>query len=192
MICFAFLMTGILPAEAQRYKKNPDLDQTDEENEEPETLDSSKWRNFVRRLTFGGNFGASFGTATFVDLSPILGYKITENWQAGVGGTYMYLGYRPTKEGYSLYGGRVYSQYNVYKNLFAHVEYEALNVPDMRTGFTSRAWMNTPLFGGGYRSQIGRRSYFNITALYNLNWERNADIFPIYGSPLVLRVGFSL
>lgn len=200
VFCAASLMLTSISAEAQRYKKKSDTEQnTNDDEEEPETADSSKWRKFVKKLTFGGNFGAQFGQVTFVDLSPLVGYRATDKLTVGIGGTYNLLDFRYTdqygtkyRETYHVYGGRTFGQFAFYKNLFAHAEYEALNVPDRRTNYAERAWMTTPLIGGGYRSQIGRRSYFNITALYNLNFERNSDIFPIYASPLVLRVGFSL
>ncbi len=199
-LCVGFFLLFWQPVLAQRYKKTPQNESSG--NDEADVAnDSSKWRAFAKRLTFGGNFGASFGRASFVDISPMVGYRITDKWQAGIGATYNYLGWRYESNGvvyrerYSLYGGRGFSQFNILPQFFAHAEYEILNVPDFRAPFNpnARATVYTPLVGGGFRSQVGSRSFVNITALYNLNFEQNRQIFPYrYFSPLVLRFGFSL
>ncbi|RYD80211.1 MAG: hypothetical protein EOP53_08405 [Sphingobacteriales bacterium] len=198
---FVFLLLGNISAEAQRYKKNPDPEQQGDDvyDDKVNPADTTPFRKFIKKLTFGGNFGAQFGQVTFVDISPMVGYRATEKLTVGLGATYNYLDFRYTdqygtkyRESYNIYGGRLYGQYVIYNGLFAHAEYEGLNVPDRRTNYTERAWMTSPLIGGGYRSQIGKRSYINITALYHLKFAQNQDIFPLYGSPLILRVGFSL
>src|SRR5687768_12934957 len=97
--CLTFLLFGNFSAEAQRYKKKSDTEQqSDEETEETGTQDSSKWRNFVKKLTFGGNFGAQFGQVTFVDVSPLVGYRATDKLTVGIGGTYNFLDFRYTDQ----------------------------------------------------------------------------------------------
>jgi len=46
--------------------------------------------SFTDKLTFGGNFGATFGTVTYVNLSPQVGYKVTERFIPGISATYIY------------------------------------------------------------------------------------------------------
>ena len=45
------------------------------------------------RLFFGGNFGASFGNSTFVNISPQVGYLFNQYLAAGLGVNYIYSSY---------------------------------------------------------------------------------------------------
>src|SRR5436190_23959647 len=66
--------------------------------------------DFADRLFFGGNIGLQFGTYTYVDVSPLVGYKVTEKFHTGIGATYIY--YSVSGGGYdystNIYGGRVF------------------------------------------------------------------------------------
>ena len=42
------------------------------------------------RLFFGGNVGLSFGSLTYINVAPTIGYKITEKFGMGLGPTYTY------------------------------------------------------------------------------------------------------
>src|SRR5688572_11858407 len=78
--------------------------------------------NFSDRLFFGGNFGLQFGSYTYVDISPMVGYKITERLAAGVGATYIY--YSVDDHVYNLnykthiYGGSIFSRFRVTEQFF--------------------------------------------------------------------------
>jgi hypothetical protein len=193
-------------ASAQRYKKRPTDDNPNTENNEIITPDSTAWQKIRRKLVFGGGAGAAFSTGgSFLEISPLVGYRITNKWQAGIGGTYIRAWgtrnyYDPNtgtlvySQNYatSLYGGRLYSEYDILKQVFLHGEYEALNLEyyDYYKGEYTRTWIGNPLVGAGFRSSLGGRASFNILALYNLNYAQNQDISP-YPSPLVLRMNFS-
>lgn len=142
----------------------------------------------LNRFYTGGNFGLSFGTVTAIDISPIIGYKITDKFSAGVGAIYMY--YSDTRYKYStnVYGGRVFSRYLIIENLFAHLEYELINRDAL--DFNDRPIrVNVPglLVGGGYTQRIAGNSYFNIMALWNLNENQ----YSLYPNPII-RMGFSV
>ena len=86
--------------------------------------------DFWDKFYTGGNIGAQFGTVTFFEVSPLIGYKITDRISAGVGITYQYYQYHDRY--YDLktdvYGGRVFGRYFFTDYLFAHAEYEYLNL----------------------------------------------------------------
>jgi hypothetical protein len=142
------------------------------------------------RMFFGGNFALSLGTITFIDVSPLAGVMITNRLSGGLGTTYQYFNDRRFIGGNnSLYGGRVFSRYNVFPNIFAHAEYENLNldVYNRRTEDFQREWVPGFLIGGGYFSPFGNRGGANITLLYNLLYD---NVRSPYNQPYVIRVGF--
>jgi hypothetical protein len=99
---------------------------------------------FSERLLFGGSLGLSFGSqTTLVDISPIVGYAITNDFMAGIGLTYKYYQYKNYYLNLSdgsfsnlkmnIYGGSLWSRYfltrteiPVIENTFLHAEYEPL------------------------------------------------------------------
>jgi hypothetical protein len=146
-------------------------------------------KNLTDRLYAGGNFGASFGLVTYVEVSPLLGYKITEKLSAGIGFTYSYLSdkrYVPTFST-SIYGGRVFGKYMVYQNFFAYSEIEGLNIDKIYS--EGRTNIYNVYIGGGYQQAIGANSSFGIMLLYNLN--QTASAYYYQANP-VIRVGFNI
>jgi hypothetical protein len=131
------------------------------------------------RIFVGGSLGLQFGTSTAIVIAPSIGYRLTNRLSAGVGGTYQYYRersmFRLTNVTYSthIYGGSVFTRYFFMRQLFGHAEFEALN-HDSRLGVQqrspeSRFWEHNYFLGGGYRQQLGNRTFLNIMLLYNFN-----------------------
>lgn len=140
-----------------------------------------------QRIFTGGNFGLQFGTQTIVQISPLLGYRITEKLSAGVTANYLYFKNNYYNYSTHIYGGGVFSRLFVYENLFLHSEYEVLSLEVPRfysTGY-ERTNVTSVLIGGGYRERIGERSGIDLLLLYNINQSRNSP----YQNP-ILRLGF--
>lgn len=146
--------------------------------------------SFFQRVYLGGNFGAQFGSVTFVDLSPLAGYMITPKFSAGVGVTYQYLNYKFYNTSFSTYGWRTFVRRNIGRQFFVHGEFENLSLEFYRSGGeSSREWVPGLFAGGGLFQPIGRGGGgFMISALYNLLYD---DIRSPYNSPVVLRIGFT-
>lgn len=149
------------------------------------------------RLFFGGNLGLQFGSATYIDVSPLLGYKITEKFSAGIGATYIYYDIKESiyyGNGYetSIYGGRVFGRYLFMENLFAHAETEVLNmeVPEIITGSSNyklvRDNIVSVMAGGGYAQPIGERSALVMMLLWNFTENQYSP----YENP-IFRIGFN-
>jgi hypothetical protein len=134
--------------------------------------DNLKGRRFLDRLYTGGNIGANFGTLSyFVDVSPILGYRVTKDFSVGIGAKYMYLGLTGVpNSGTSIYGGSIFSRYLFLKNFLAHAELETINLPvqNQFSGEIKREWVPIGLVGGGYRQSIGGVSYIQLMLLYDV------------------------
>ncbi len=147
--------------------------------------------SFKDKIFFGGGLGLQFGDITAIEVAPIIGYRITERFHAGIGLSYSY--YKDKRYAidldYSTYSGSVFTRFFITESLFAQAEVEALN----REVFTSlnpiesyRKWIDSYLIGGGYFQQIGQRSGAYLLILWNLNETE----FTPYTNPVV-RIGFS-
>jgi len=152
--------------------------------------------DILNRIYVGGYLGLSFGSVTYISVSPLIGYRWTKNLTAGVGFTYQY--YQDNYYNYSsnTYGGLVFVRYNVYKGLFLETDIEANNLeaytydPTNALGYTlARKWIPSWLVGGGY-SGGGSRGGFYISVLYDVLQDPNS---PYYGIPVIRAgVGFGI
>jgi hypothetical protein len=154
---------------------------------DPASAQQEPGKSFADRMFFGGNLGLQFGNTTYIDVSPLVGYKVTEKFHAGIGATYIYESSKIRFTNSSImrfetshYGGRLFGRYYVWENLFAHAEYEYLNLgyPDPVYNNTtgqitdleiSRENINSIFVGGGYAQPIGSNVAFLIMALWNVN-----------------------
>jgi hypothetical protein len=145
---------------------------------------------FLDKVFVGGNLGFQFGTVTFAEVSPLIGYRITEKISAGIGATYQYYRYKdPTYQlETNVYGGRVFGRYFFTDYLFAHAEYEYLNLEAYDFYPTRRVDVESLLVGGGYFQRIGSsNSGVFVMLLYNLT----ESAYTPYSNP-ILRIGVNL
>jgi len=160
-----------------------------------ETIRSERKSGFDKeKLVPGGNFALSFGNPYYVDISPSLGYMVTEGLLLGVGATYIASGGTSVygyKYSFNFYGGRLLGRQKLFENFFANAELDFLNVPYFynTNNETLRKWLVSPLIGGSYVMPFGKRGGIQATLLYNLNFQQAFSPFP---SPLVWRLGFFL
>lgn len=151
---------------------------------------------FRDRIFTGGGFGLSFGSySTFVSVSPLVGYRITDKLAAGVGFQYRYTKYKQYTPSFSTndYGTNIFVRYNVYSPFFLHAEYEYLNYQLINSlGEKSRSGYNSVMAGGGIFQPVGRRAGFYVMALYNFSYtDPLPGEFSPYDSPLILRAGIT-
>jgi len=150
---------------------------------------------FKDRLTYGGNFGFNFGDVIMIDMSPMIGYRTTEKWVNGIGMTYQYFEDRRFKPSFktSILGGRAFSRYMVYRNIFAHGEYELLkfNVFSKDLEQNPSDWFPSLFVGAGIFQPLGKKSTsgFVVTLMYNLTYNPKNSL---YLSPIQFRIGFMI
>lgn len=141
---------------------------------------------FTDKLFFGGNIGLQFGTVTFFDFSPLAGYRINDKISAGVGITYQYYHYKDRYYDFqtNVYGGRIFGRYFFTDYLFAHAEYEYLNLEafDFRR---HRVDVGSLMAGGGYYQRFSQRAGIMAMLLYNFT----ESVYTPYTNP-IFRVGF--
>ena len=166
--------------------------QTDSTDHAPIAKPRKEKAPLSEKWVLGGSFGLQLGNYTNINLSPILGYKVTDNLVLGAGPTYIYtsVSYNNFKYKYSVYGGRLYGRQRVYENFYAQAEYEVLNVQDYSSYAdpNGRRWISAPLVGGTFVQPISSNSSINITVLFNLHYQ--SGLTP-YANP-IFRVGFNL
>ena len=143
-------------------------------------------KKFRDKIFFGGNVGLQFGSETFVDVSPLVGYKFTDKISAGIGATYQYYSYKDRYYNFetNIYGGRVFGRYNFTDYLFGHLEYEYLNL-EAFDFYRRRVDVGSLLAGAGYIQRISDRSGIMAMVLYNFT----ESVYTPYQNP-IFRVGF--
>jgi len=144
--------------------------------------------NFMDRVYVGGGGGFGGGTDYLnISVSPLIGYKITEQFSAGLITSYQYVKFGDAS--FSNFGGGPFARYNVTEKFFGYTEYEYLNFAISPQGGSQERRGYTSWFVGiGYTEPISRALSFNVSALYNILHGDGLD--SPYSSPLVFRVGF--
>jgi hypothetical protein len=147
--------------------------------------------SFGDRLFFGGGFGLQFGTQTYIEVAPLVGYKLTDRLSTGISLKYIYYKFKDDIYDYSthIYGGGPFTRFFIIPEAFLHAEFEILNleVPDPLSNRYFRENITSVFLGGGYRQMIGDHSSLDLLLLYNINESRNSP----YVNP-VFRISFGL
>lgn len=151
---------------------------------------------FRERIFLGGNLGLQISNiTTMVNISPLVGYRVTNRISSGVGLTYQY--YRQSGWGNMagftsvthLYGGSFFTRYRITRDFFIHAEAEALNLDSQLNWLvdpetTNRFWEYNYFVGGGYRAALSDKTFINLMVLYNLN---NSSV--VYFQNPIFRIG---
>ncbi len=130
------------------------------------------------RLVFGGNLGGYFGNPTYLQVSPMLGYRTTPSWYNGIGLNYTFIALGGYRE--NMIGGSVWSRAYIAQRLIAHSEFEMLR-REARDNFGNRSLANVPvwLVGAGYAS--GGPIGFSAMIMYDLIQDPNSP----YSNPII-------
>jgi hypothetical protein len=159
--------------------------------------------SFKDRLVFGGDLGLSVGTYTYINVSPVIGYRLTDRFTAGVGIVYIYEHYRDFNLESSTYGGKILASFTVLRgsdiggkfgfgDIVLHAENEVVNVQPLLLDqsipsyfYGSRRWIDNLLVGGGLRQSLGGRFSVSIYIL----WDLTQNPYSQYSNP-IFRIGF--
>lgn len=168
-LVFSFLFTLLTRAQ--------DAEPVFEEEKEEESIEkpAKKKRKLNEKLSFGGGFDFSFGTYTVLSLSPILAYRAHERVLLGfeVRSAYVSDSYNQIKSFY--YGGGPFGRIVLFKGIYFQAQAEFINYDNELFNATrpGRRWNSAIMFGGGYRQQIGERSYSYVSILWDINETSN-------------------
>jgi long-subunit fatty acid transport protein len=175
-----------------------------EEKVEPEENNEQKTSRLSDRLVFGGDIGLSFGSITYIKLAPVIGYRITDRFTAGLGPIYIYEKYKDFNLETSTYGGKGVLSFTVIKgddsggafplgNIVIHLENEVVNVEayefDYSTGYSylkGRVWIDNLLAGLGLQQPIAGRFGVSMFIL----WDITQNKYSPYTNP-IFKFGFN-
>jgi hypothetical protein len=143
---------------------------------------------FKERLVFGGGATLNFSNIqTAVGISPMVGYRVTDRYIAGIGLSYLYLSGRDYKA--NNYAASIFNRFSVTEELFLHaeMEYGTSQVTLESLLGDQKYSVEYPAFlvGGGYRQSGGSGIGLSITVLYDVLQDRNSP----YQQGLVYRGG---
>ena len=133
--------------------------------------------SFKDKLYTGGQIGLSFGNYTNIIISPMLGARLNEKVYAGIGAEYQYTKdkrWEPSLT-YNQYGGRLFAQYNIIPQLFAHLEFQGMSMEKYKLGGgKERNFVPFLYVGGGYRQYISQRSFISFRVLFDVLQDKNS------------------
>ena len=182
-------------------KPKEEIKKEEKKEEKEKNKDDEEEMTLRDRFYFGGNLGLGFGTITNINISPMVGFRLTSRFSVGVGANYQYWKdkrFVPAFE-QNIYGGSMFSRFVIAENflnagnLFAHAEYEQLFAKELYRDpsnpqvFLERNKMYPSTFiGAGMAFPIGKRSAFTLSALYNPFYDQYNSL---YGSAFQIRTG---
>ncbi len=199
IILFSLFSTMLLAAENEIG-----ISLSKQENGDKKKFDKS-------RLLFGGGIGVGgVGGAFSFNIQPMIGYRITDKFHAGITLGYTHFSQQIEydnlltglpeiyKSKSSIISASLFARYFVFDMLFAQVEPEinSYDVGEVNYSTTTGKLYKTPqrlaipsfLVGAGYGSRLGNISYMTIIVMYDLVQNPNS---PYYKVP-VIRGGLNL
>ena len=148
---------------------------------------------FKERLVYGGDVILSIGNnQTAIGASPLVGYKVSPRYIAGLGYTYVYYESGSFQSRY--YGPRIFNRFFPIEQGFLHAEFEHLTFKqelELSSGENIEEKRSFPalLVGGGYRQELAPRVFFSISVLYDVIEDEDS----FYNGPIIragVGVGF--
>ncbi len=137
-----------------------------------------------QKLVFGGNLSLSFGTNTFINVSPSVGYKVTDRWIPGGGFIYQYAKFSTGIDPFGqlvrlnnpiesqTYGPLAFVNFLPTEQIFLRTQFEYLNHDlafqtargiELQNQWTPAMWL-----GGGLSQPLGNKGFFQVGLMLNL------------------------
>ena len=175
-----------------------------QEKEKPAFFEQPKpaWKD---KLRYGGNFWLGFFGAFYIDVSPMVGYEVSNKGTVvGLGANLIYQGVF-NGGGNFVYGPKLFVRQPVFRSIFAQAEYEMMNAysnqfysfnANTPVSDIKKKWEGSPLIGAGfYQGRQGQRGSY-LALMYNLGYPNRGFISPQglggNNSPIVIRFGILL
>ncbi len=206
LIISALLMVAMLFITESAFAQRRGTSKQQTEKKEQSKKETKEATGFASRLWYGGGVGLGLSNSSFnFGLSPMVGYKLTENFSAGVRLplSYDYFKVRGTDNSVATYsnidyGAGAFTRYKFFRNIFAHAEYDRIwsKTPATQNGFLlidpdnpgkllkEKLQKDEFHLGLGYSS--GERIGYEISVLYNVLEDPQSN-----NIPWSIRAGFN-
>lgn len=154
---------------------------------------SLKGRPLIDRFYLGGNVAVQSTSPLVLDVDLKLGYKLDKRLSVGGGVRWREAFGAPdttaTMLSQNSHGYSLFSDYELAKGFFAHLEYGSIrNSALFQEGASFEKWQQEYLVGVGREFQIASFGSISTLFLYDFN-HRNNNTHP---RPFVMRIGFNL
>ena len=117
----------------------------------------------------GGNASVTYSNGLYIDLSPLVGYKLNK-FNAGISPFFAYSQvYADFNKNYS-WGGKIFGQYTVIEGMFVHLESKISNI--YTSG--SRSWIFGLPVGCGYERPLWNNARAQFSILYDVLLDKNS------------------
>lgn len=141
------------------------------------------------RWTFGGGLGLGFGSDSYFNLqvSPRVGYKITDQLEGGIIGNVSWQTSNYYKS--TMFGVGPFVNYYFARSFFlgANLQQYFINSEEKYTGYKFDKDETALYLGGGYMQSIVNNAFIQFGVMYNVLWKERSSIF---SSGFVPSVGF--
>ncbi|MCP4313225.1 MAG: hypothetical protein GY790_18350 [Bacteroidetes bacterium] len=151
-------------------------------------------------------FWLSFGTSTYIEVAPLVGYHVMDRLVVGLGPHYIYQSMKATfhyQDSYQthVYGFKGFARFalitnaeqflpvNLFSDLFVHAEYEGMSLEKdiyYQQGDKGRFLYHGFLVGGGFNQRIGMYNSVSFMVLWDVNETSRSP----YSNP-IFRIGFN-
>lgn len=141
------------------------------------------------RWTFGGGLGLGFGSGGYFGLqvSPRIGYKITDQLEGGIIGNVSW----QTSDYYksTMFGVGPFVNYYFARSFFlgANLQQYFINSKEKYTNYKYNRDETALYLGGGYMQNIGTNAFLQIGVMYNVLYKEKSSMF---SSGFVPTIGF--
>ena len=133
----------------------------------------------TNRWTFGGGLGIGFGSNSYFNLqvSPRVGYKITEQLEGGIIGNVSW-----QKDDYYnsvMYGFGPFVNYYFARSFFlgANLQQYFITTEAKHYDYKYNTDETALYLGGGYMQNIGNNAFIQFGIMYNVLWQDRDSIF---------------
>ncbi|MEI6866845.1 hypothetical protein [Flavicella sp.] len=132
---------------------------------------------FVKKLYFGGTFGATFGNYTSITIAPTIGYRLRPSLYTGVKFYYTYSKQKFGSNSYEYhnYGIGTFLRWFAFSDIYLHVAPEAFSYEQTTiANQTSREWVPYLWAGAGIRKRVSNRSWISVHVLFDMINDKNS------------------
>ena len=143
----------------------------------PSLVHSQSDDHWTENIYYGGNLGLSFGNITYIDISPMIGYQVSDYYSAGVTFTYQYFNDKRIDISGNVIGGGIFNRFHITEEFFLHAEYQNLSYSELNAisdnGSNDRLTVPYLWLGAGFNQRVGGSAAIFVSFLYDVIQDPN-------------------